>query len=63
MFIKDPKVRAYIYGILLAVGSIALCYGIVTDQELAVWIALGGAILGNGLALGNVDNTGKGDRA
>lgn len=55
MFIKDNVTRAYIYGILVAVGAVVLVYGIVSKEELAVWLALGGAILGNGLALANTD--------
>jgi hypothetical protein len=55
MFIKDNVKRAYIYGILVAAGAVALVYGLVTNEQLAVWIALGGAVLGNGLALANTD--------
>lgn len=54
MFIKDPTVRIWIYGIIVAAGAVALTYGIVTRDQMVVWVALGGAILGNGLALGNV---------
>jgi hypothetical protein len=55
MFIQDNRTRAYIYGILVAVGAVALAYGLVSNDELVVWIALGGAILGNGLAFANTD--------
>ncbi|ASZ72601.1 holin [Arthrobacter phage Nellie] len=55
MFIKSPATRAYIYGILVAVGAIALVYGLVTEEQLAVWLGLGGSILGNGLALANTN--------
>lgn len=55
MFIKDNRTRAYIYGILVAAGAVALAYGIVSESELAVWIGLGGSILGNGLAFANTD--------
>lgn len=55
MFIKNNTTRAYIYGILVAVGAVVLIYGYVTQEELAVWLALGGAVLGNGLALANTD--------
>lgn len=53
--LKDPKVRAYIYGILVAAGSVALVYGLVNVEQLGVWLALAGAALGlsNGLALAN----------
>lgn len=57
MFIKDIKTRQYVYGVLVAAGAVALVYGIVNVQQLGVWVALGGAILGlsNGLALGNTN--------
>jgi hypothetical protein len=61
MNITNPKVRAYIYGILVAAGAVALVYGLVNIEQLGVWLALGGAVLGlsNGLALANVDKQGK----
>jgi hypothetical protein len=55
MFIKSDRTRAYIYGILVALGAVALTYGIVSNEELAVWLGLGGSILGNGLAFANTD--------
>lgn len=58
MFIKNPKTRLYIYGILVAAGAVALTYGLLTHDQVVVWIALGGAILGNGLAAGNVSDNG-----
>ncbi len=56
MNITNPKVRAYIYGILIAAGAVAVVYGLVNVQQLGVWLSLGGAALGlsNGLALVNV---------
>jgi hypothetical protein len=59
MFVKNPQVRAYIYGILVAAGAVALCYGLVTKEELAVWLGLGGSIIGNGLALANTPTKGN----
>jgi hypothetical protein len=54
--IASPKARAYIYGCLVAAGAVALVYGLINAQQLGVWLALGGAVLGlsNGLALANV---------
>jgi hypothetical protein len=53
--ITNPKTRAYIYGVMVAAGAVALVYGLVNAEQLGVWLALGGAVLGlsNGLALAN----------
>lgn len=55
MFIKSNTTRAYYYGIIASVGAVALVYGLVSNEQLVVWLALGGSILGNGLALANTD--------
>lgn len=59
--ITSPTVRAYIYGIMVAAGAVALVYGLVNVEQLGVWLALGGAVLGlsNGLALANTPTKGK----
>lgn len=56
--ITNPQIRAYIYGIMIAAGAVALVYGLVNAEQLGVWLALGGAVLGlsNGLALANTPN-------
>lgn len=61
MNITNPKTRAYIYGVLVAIGAVALVYGLVNAEQLGVWLALGGAALGlsNGLALANTPASGK----
>lgn len=57
--ITNPAIRAYIYGILAAAGAVALVYGLVTEEQLVVWLALGAAVLGNGLALVNTPTKGR----
>lgn len=37
--------RAYIYRILIAAGTIALGYGLITADQIAVWLGLATAIL------------------
>jgi hypothetical protein len=37
--------RAYIYRILIAAGTIALAYGLITADQIAVWLGLATAIL------------------
>lgn len=55
MNITDPKVRAWLYGIMVAAAALAVIYGITTVQEAGGWVVLFGAALGvsNGLALAN----------
>lgn len=46
--------RRWIYGVLLAVGGVALKYGLVDGEQLTALLALAGALLGVGaLALAN----------
>jgi hypothetical protein len=61
MNIHDPKIRAYIYGVMVAAGAVAAVYGLVNVEQLGVWLALGGAVLGlsNGLALANTPTPDK----
>lgn len=56
-FIRSPKTRLYIYGVLGAAAPLLVAYGIVTDTEVALWLSLAGTILatgGLGLASANV---------
>lgn len=45
--------RAYIYRILVAAAPLAAAYGLVTNETLALWLALAAAVLGTGLAAAN----------
>lgn len=44
-FIPSPKGRAYIYRVLVAAGPVALLYGLLSAEEIAVWLGLGATIL------------------
>jgi hypothetical protein len=46
----EQKYRAYIYRILTALAPIALIYGWISAEEVAVYLALAATILGVGLA-------------
>lgn len=49
--------RAYIYAILVALGPLASFYGLATQEEIVLWLGVGGTILGipaGGLALKNL---------
>jgi hypothetical protein len=41
----SQKTRAYIYRILIALGALAVGYGLVTPNELALWLGVTTAIL------------------
>lgn len=43
-----PAVRQYIYLVLTAALPILVAYGVLADTEVAMWLALGSAILGTG---------------
>lgn len=41
----SEQVRAYIYRILTAVGTLIMGYGFITTNELALWLGLATAVL------------------
>jgi hypothetical protein len=45
-WIQDPKVRNYAYKVLAAAGPVALLYGWLSAEQIAVWLGLGATILG-----------------
>lgn len=46
----SEQTRAWIYRILTAAVPLLITYGVVDEQAAPLWIALGGAVLGTGLA-------------
>lgn len=42
--------RAWIYRVLTAVTPLLIAYGVIGEQVAPLWVALGGAVLGTGLA-------------
>lgn len=49
-WIKDPGTRGYLYRVLVAASAVAAGYGLVTSEELAVWLGLVATVLGTGTA-------------
>lgn len=43
-----PAVRRYVYGVLVAVGAVLVFYGLVTGEELAVWLNVSAVALMTG---------------
>lgn len=39
-YLQTERVRAYIYRVLTVAGGVALFYGLLTAEELAVWSGL-----------------------
>jgi hypothetical protein len=48
--IFTPKVRAWIYRIIVSAAPLAVFYGLLTSEAAALWTALIATLLGNGLA-------------
>lgn len=53
--IPSAKIRAYIYGLMLAASPVVMYYGVTTWEEIGLWITFAGVALGlsNGVALAN----------
>lgn len=41
----SEQIRAYIYRLLMAAGAIAMFYGILTNEELVVWLGFASVAL------------------
>ena len=46
-------VRAYIYRVLVAVAPLLAFYGVISEQEIALWLTVVATVLGVGLAAAN----------
>lgn len=46
-----PKIRTWIYSMLLAGIPLLIAYGVLDEQTAPLWVALGAAVLGQGMAL------------
>lgn len=53
--IPSPAVRAWLYGIFIALAALAVGYGLLTIEQSGLWLTLVAAVLGlsNTLALAN----------
>lgn len=45
MFGIDEPVRRYVYGIAVSLAAVGILYGLVTDEEVAAWLAVLNAVL------------------
>lgn len=53
----DEATRAWIYRVLTAVVPILIAYGVLDEQVAPLWVALGAAVLGTGLAAANTSTS------
>ena len=53
--VLTPTVRRWVYGIALAVLPLLIAYGILDEQNAALWAALVGAFLVPSLAVAHVE--------
>lgn len=54
-----PKIRAWIYGVLLTGIPLLIAYGVLDEQNAPLWVALAAAVLGQGMALAHTPRGGK----
>lgn len=45
-WIPRPEIRKWVYRVLAAAGPIVVFYGWMTSEEIALWLGLGGTVLG-----------------
>ena len=57
--IMTPTVRAWLYGIGIAVCALLVAYGVLTDETVLLWNSLIAAVLG--IAIGNTPTRGSHD--
>jgi hypothetical protein len=61
-FIPSPRLRAYVYRVLVAAGPVAVFYGLLSGEEVALWLGFGGTVLSPAGLLA-LANTPKGNDA
>jgi len=57
-WVPSPKVRRYLYRVVLALGALALFYGYVSGESLPLFLALAAAMLDITLADANTPTKG-----
>ena len=60
MIMPNEQTRAWVYRILTAAVPLLIAYGTIDSSTASLWLALGGAVLGLGLATANTSTMGEG---
>lgn len=58
--ILTPQVRAWIYRVLVSAAPLVVFYGLMTQEAVALWIALVATFLGTGMAALNTSTKNDG---
>lgn len=56
--LMSETTRAYIYRVLTALSVVVVAYGWLSEAEVALWLGVAAAVLGNGLAAVNTSTKG-----
>ena len=54
---RQPGNRGYVYRVLAAAGVLAAGYGLISGDELGLWLGFGATVLGTGSAVVNTPTT------
>lgn len=46
VWVPSPEVRLWLYRVLAAAGPLLVFYGFATAEEVALWLGVGGTVLG-----------------
>ena len=58
-WIPDPLIRRYIYGVVLAFIPILVGFGVISPEQVQLWLNLAAAVLGLGATALALPNTPK----
>lgn len=58
-WVPDPAVRKYLYGVVVAMIPVLVGFGLVSPEQVQLWLNLAGAVLGLGTTVLAVANTPK----
>lgn len=48
-------VRKWLYGVFIALVPVLIAYGVIAEEDAPLWVGLGTAVFGFGLATANTD--------
>jgi hypothetical protein len=58
-WIPDPTIRKYLYGVVLAMIPVLVAFGLISPDQVQLWLNLAAAVLGLGTTVLAAANTPK----